>query len=60
MTGCRAEAAPTAEEEEAIVDASTIRWSAVVHRPVEACDQRFAVTNDMCFPFCGADGQDDV
>jgi hypothetical protein len=31
----------------------------VVRRPGEACDQRFAVTNDMCFPLCGADGRDD-
>jgi hypothetical protein len=49
-----------AEEVQATLDAWINRRSAVVWRPGEIPDQRFAVTNDMCFPLGGADGRDDV
>ncbi|OBI41630.1 hypothetical protein A5708_23410 [Mycobacterium colombiense] len=47
----RTEAAGVAEGVRATVDASINRRSAVVWRSLETCDQRFVVTNDMCFPY---------
>ncbi|BCZ23102.1 hypothetical protein MTY59_29570 [Mycobacterium senriense] len=56
----RGEAAVATKEVQVTGDASINRRSALVWRSYETCDQRFAVTNDMCFPLCGADGRDDV
>ncbi|GAB1812026.1 hypothetical protein MUNTM_10640 [Mycobacterium sp. MUNTM1] len=60
MTIRWAESALAAEEVQATVEAFKKRRSAAVWGSLETCDQRFAVTNDMCFPLCGADGRDDV
>lgn len=44
----------------ATVDAAEKSWSAEVCGPCGTGDQRFAVTNDMCFPLRGKDDRDVV